>query len=407
MIREALKALWEYRIRAILTLSILAFGITALVGILTALEALRTFIATRLVGLGSQAFLINSSSEPITGRRGGSVFIRFGAPESFRWWEVQQFLMMYRFPGAQVSPAVSAALSARASYRSEKTPARLRLLGVAPSYFAIQQIFLEQGRFFTPVEVAQHRPVVVLGSSIAQLLFPRESPLDKEVLMAGRYFKVIGVLRSRGSLFGFNLDEECFIPWTTAWFISNSPGADFYVGVESITDMDAAMVEARRVLRFIRHLSPRMPDNFSFLRGEQVADLLLDLLKTLTTATIGISLITLLGATLSFTNILLVIVKERTQEIGLRMALGASRQRIAWQFLSEAIVIALLGGGAGILLGVLIGNVVAWLLGAKFVMPWKWVGMAIALTTIVGVIAGYRPAQEAARQNPVDALRYE
>lgn len=407
MIREALKALWEYRIRAILTLSILAFGITALVGILTALEALRTFIATRLLRLGSQAFLINSSSEPIAGRRGRGVFIRFGDPESFRWWEVQQFLRMYRFPGAQVSPAVSVAFSGRVSYRGEKTPARVRLLGVAPEYFAIQQIFLDQGRLFTPAEVTQHRPVVVLGASIAQLLFPRESPLDKEVLIAGRYFKVIGVLSSRGSLFGFSLDEECFIPWTTAWFIGKSPGADFYVGVERITDMDAAMLEAQRVLRFIRHLSPRMPDNFSFLRGEQVADLLLDLLKTLTTATIGISLITLLGATLSFTNILLVIVKERTQEIGLRMALGASRQRIAWQFLSEAIVIALLGGGAGILLGVLIGNVVAWLLGSKFVMPWKWVGMAIALTTIVGVIAGYRPAQEAARQNPVDALRYE
>ncbi len=407
MIREALKALWEYRIRAVLTLSILAFGITALVGILTALEALRTFIATRLVGLGTQAFLINSSSEPIAGRSGRSITLRFGTAKSFRWWEVQRFLALYRFPGARVSPAVSAAFSARAYYQGQKTPARVRLLGVAPEYFSIQQLGLDQGRFFTPTEVAQHRTVVILGASIAQLLFPRESPLNKEVLIAGRYFKVVGVLSSRGSLFGFNLDEECFIPWTTAWFMSKEPGAEFYVGVEQISNMKAAMVEARRVLRLIRRLTPRMPDSFSFLRGEQVADLLLDLLKTLTTATIGISLITLFGATLSFTNILLVIVKERTQEIGLRMALGASRQRIAWQFLSEAIVIALLGGGGGIILGLLIGNGVAWLLGSKFVMPWKWVSLAVALTTLVGLIAGYRPAQEAARQNPVEALRYE
>jgi putative ABC transport system permease protein len=189
--------------------------------------------------------------------------------------------------------------------------------------------------------------------------------------------------------------------------MSKTPGADFYVGVERLSDMEAAMAEARRVLRAMRRLTPRMADNFSFLRGEQVADLLLDLLKTLTTATIGISLITLLGATISFTNILLVIVKERTQEIGLRMALGASRQRIAWQFLSEAIVIALVGGGAGILFGLLMGNGVALLLGAKFVMPWKWVGIAVGLTSLVGLIAGYRPAQEAARLNPADALRYE
>ena len=167
------------------------------------------------------------------------------------------------------------------------------------------------------------------------------------------------------------------------------------------------MAEARRVLRAMRHLSPRMADTFTFLRGEQVADLLLDQLKTLTIATIAISLITLLGATLSFTNILLVIVKERTQEIGLRMALGASRQAIARQFLSEAIVIALIGGSGGILLGLLIGNGVAAFLGARFIMPWKWVGLAVAITTLVGLIAGYRPAQEAARLNPVEALRYE
>jgi putative ABC transport system permease protein len=407
MIREALKALWEYRVRAVLTLSILAFGITALVGILTALEALRVFIATRLAGLGTQAFLISSSSESLAGKRGRGILIQLGGPKAFRWWEVRQFLASYRFPGAQVSPAVSAALFERAYYQGRKTPSRVRLLGVAPTYFHIQQLSLASGRLFTPAEVAQHQPVIVLGSAIADLLFPQESPLGKEVRIGGRYFTVVGVLRSRGSLFGFNLDEECFIPWTTAWFMSKTPGADFYVGVERLSDMEAAMAEARRVLRAMRRLTPRMADNFSFLRGEQVADLLLDLLKTLTTATIGISLITLLGATLSFTNILLVIVKERTQEIGLRMALGASRQRIAWQFLSEAIVIALVGGGAGILFGLLMGNGVALLLGAKFVMPWKWVGIAVGLTSLVGLIAGYRPAQEAARLNPVDALRYE
>ncbi len=282
----------------------------------------------------------------------------------------------------------------------------MRLLGVAPEYFQIQQLRLAQGRFFTPVEVAQRQNVLILGTAIADLLFPAKTPRQRSACGGSLLYGGRGSPES-GSLFGFNLDEECFIPWTTAWFISKAPGADFYVGVERISDMEAAMAEARRVLRAMRHLSPRMADTFTFLRGEQVADLLLDLLKTLTTATIGISLITLLGATLSFTNILLVIVKERTQEIGLRMALGASRQAIARQFLSEAIVIALIGGSGGILLGLLIGNGVAAFLGARFIMPWKWVGLAVAITTLVGLIAGYRPAQEAARLNPVEALRYE
>jgi len=278
---------------------------------------------------------------------------------------------------------------------------------VAPAYFGIQQIGLARGRLFTSAEVAQRTLVIVIGPAIADLLFPREDPLGKEIFIAGHYFRVIGVLERRGSLFGFNLDEESFIPWTTAWFVSRRPSADLYVGVAELSSMESAVQEARWVLRRLRRLPPRFSDNFDFLRGEQVADLLLDLLKTLSTATIGISLITLFGATLSFTNILLVVVKERTQEIGLRMALGASRRRIAVQFLSEAIVIALIGGAGGIALGIALGNGAAWFLGAKFVMPWKWVGLAVGLTTLVGLLAGYRPAQEAARLNPVEALRYE
>ncbi len=411
MIREAFKALWEYRIRAILTLSILAFGITALVGILTVLEALRVFMATRLAGLGTQAFMISSNSvveasPKRSGRR--AITIRFGSGgDSFRWWEVTAFLREYRFAGAVVSPAVRTATFTRAYYQGRKTPERLRLIGVAPAYFGIQQIGLARGRLFTSAEVAQRTLVIVIGPAIADLLFPREDPLGKEIFVAGHYFRVIGVLERRGSLFGFNLDEESFIPWTTAWFVSRRPSADLYVGVAELSSMESAVQEARWVLRRLRRLPPRFSDNFDFLRGEQVADLLLDLLKTLSTATIGISLITLFGATLSFTNILLVVVKERTQEIGLRMALGASRRRIAVQFLSEAIVIALIGGAGGIALGIALGNGAAWFLGAKFVMPWKWVGLAVGLTTLVGLLAGYRPAQEAARLNPVEALRYE
>lgn len=407
MIREALRSLLEYRARALLTLSILAFGITALVGILTALDALRVFIATRLAGLGSQAFMISSGNEPRAAKKGRGVSIRWGSRESFQWWEMTRFSAQYDYPGAVVSPAVQAGAFIRAYYRGHKTPERLRLLGVDASYPKIQQLSLQQGRFFTPLEVQKQQDVIVLGAAVATTLFPDEDPLGKEILMQGRYFRVVGVLAPRGSLLGFNLDEECYIPWTTARRLRGASGGTLYVGVADASDMPAAIQKARQVLRTLRRLPPKAEDNFTFLRGEQLADLLLELISTISAATIAISLITLLGATLSFTNILLVIVKERTQEIGLRMALGATRRRIAWQFLSEAVVIALTGGLGGIGLGIVIGNAVALFLGSSFVMPWRWVLVSIALTTLVGLVAGYRPAQEAARLNPVDALRYE
>ncbi len=407
MIREALRSLLEYRTRALLTLSILAFGITALVGILTALDALRVFTATRLAGLGSQAFMISSGSEPRAQKTGSGVRIRWRSSESFAWWEMARFAAQYDYPGAAVSPAVQAGAFIRAYYRGRKTPERLRLLGVDASYPRIQQLGLSKGRFFTTLEVRKAQDVIVLGAAVAATLFPETDPLGQEVLMQGRYFRVVGVLAVRGSLFGFNLDEECYIPWTTARRLSRAGGGTLYVGVSKADEIPAAVEKARQVLRSLRRLPPIAEDNFTFLRGEQLADLLLKLLSTISTATLAISLITLFGATLSFTNILLVIVKERTQEIGLRMALGATHRRIAWQFLSEAIVIALIGGLGGIGLGIVIGNGVALLLGSSFVMPWRWVLLSIALTTLVGLIAGYRPAQEAARLSPVDALRYE
>ena len=404
MIAEALKALWEYRLRAILTLSILALGITALVGILTTLDALRGFIAHKLLGFGPHTFVVT----------GGDVRIQVGRKKmlslkgrDLRLWEVNAFMERYSLAGAVLSRQVLVTYSGQAWYKGRKTPAQVRLFGVDVPYFSIHELQLAQGRFFTPVEVKQALPGVVIGSAVAQELFPHESPLGKWIRIGRGLYRVVGVLSPRGSLFGMNLDMECFIPWSIAYADAATPRVDVEVGAPSVEAVPTAMQEARKVMRQVRRLAPRQPEDFSLFRGEQIADLLLDQLRLVTLATIGISLITLLGATLSLANILLVAVKERTQEIGLRMALGATRRAIQQQFLGEALVIAVVGGGAGILLGLLLGNGVALYIGADFVMPWKWVLLATLLSGGVGLIAGYQPAREAARLEPVEALRYE
>nr|BAL57833.1 ABC-2 type transport system permease protein [uncultured Bacteroidetes bacterium] len=257
------------------------------------------------------------------------------------------------------------------------------------------------------MEVVQGAPVILLGYEVAQTLFPEEAPLGKWVQVGRTYYRVIGVMARRGSLLGSNLDSECFIPWTTGRRQAPQAALSLVVGVPSVEEVPQAMQGARTVLRQVRHLRPSDPDNFTLVQGEMVAEFFLQQLHTVTLATIGISLLTLLGATLSLTNILLVVVKERTQEIGLRMAVGAPRKAILRQFLTEAVVISVLGGGGGILLGLLIGNGVAAFLGTGFVMPWRWVALATVISALVGILAGLQPAREAARLHPIDALRYE
>lgn len=409
MIREALKALWEYRLRAALTLSILAFGITALVGILTSLEALRTFISRNLAGLGSQAFILSGG--------GGGLQIRFqtrrgrltigGEGLPIRLWEAAQFEKRFTYAGAHVARHIPLSFGARARFGGKKTPAQVRVVGVDPTYFRVQELRLASGRFFTPAEVARDVPAIVIGAEVAAQLFPNESPLEKWIEVQGHLYKVVGVLARRGSLFGFSLDWECFVPWTRALRASKSPTVSLYISAPTVEKVPEVIQAARFTMREIRHLRPHEEDTFTLTRGEQIADFVLEQLRTVTLATIGISLITLFGAALSLTNILLVVVKERTQEIGLRMALGATRAAIRRQFLTEAVVVAILGGAGGILLGLLIGNAVALFIGSTFVMPWKWVLLAVALSGIVGILAGYQPAREASQLNPVDALRYE
>lgn len=410
MIREALKALWEYRLRAFLTLSILAFGITALVGILTSLEALRTFIARNMVGLGSQAFSISGG-----GGAGIQVRIRTsrgkvsigGEGMPIRLWEADTFIQRFMQPGVLVSRHIGLSFAAQGLYEGRKTPARIRLFGVDQTYFRIQELRLREGRFFTHAEVLRGVPLILLGADVAEQLFPDRSPVGAWVQVGRRFYRVVGVLERRGSLLGFSLDWECFVPWTMIYREGRLPALSLYVGAPSVEAVPFVMEASRQTLRSVRRHKPTEPDSFSLLRGEQFADFVLEQLRTITLATIGISLITLFGAALSLTNIMLVIVKERTHEIGLRMAVGATRARIRQQFLTEAVVIAVFGGAGGIVLGLLIGNIVAFLIGTTFVMPWRWVLLAVGLSGAVGILAGYQPAREASQLNPVDALRYE
>lgn len=177
-----------------------------------------------------------------------------------------------------------------------------------------------------------------------------------------------------------------------------APSASFIPAVEG---------RAIQIMRSVRKLSPKEEDNFFIVHSDSVANSLLENLGMVTVVAFIIGIITLLGASIALMNIMLVSVTERTREIGTRKAIGATRQSITQQFLTEALIITQLGGWTGILFGIAIGNVVAQQIGGDFFIPWGWIIVAFLMSVGVGLISGWYPAKKAAELDPVEALRYE
>ena len=192
-------------------------------------------------------------------------------------------------------------------------------------------------------------------------------------------------------------------------FFNSNPNASFniQIKVNDVKQLDAAIGEATGVFRPIRKLTTTEEDNFSIDKSEAFVEMLLSQLRWLTGAALVIGIITLAGAAIGLMNIMLVAVNERTKEIGLSKAIGGKQRNIRRQFLFEAMIISLMGAFFGVILGVLIGNSAAVLMGTSFVIPWGWMLIGIVICSIVGLLAGLYPAFKASRLNPIEALRYE
>ena len=217
-------------------------------------------------------------------------------------------------------------------------------------------------------------------------------------------------MASKGSTMNESSDRRVYAPLMTAKALFGS-GVDrdyfLMVAVNNSTDMEAAQSEAIGLFRQIRGLRPGQDDDFKVFASDGLVAILKENTTNLRLATIAIGLMTLLGAAIGLMNIMLVSVTERTREIGIYKALGATRRSILLQFLTEAIVICQIGGLVGIFLGILIGNIVTPLLGGSFLIPWGWMFLGFALCMVVGVVSGFYPAMKAARLDPIESLRYE
>ena len=296
-------------------------------------------------------------------------------------------------------------------YKEEKTNPIMQLFGVDENEVYARGHNLEHGRFFNENDVNNASHYTVLGMFIAKALFEDEAEkaIGRIVLVNGYRYKVIGVLEEQGSSMNQNSDKKVMIPLTLAKNIYGSDRTyyDIAVSVNRVDDIDHIIAESIGLMRNARGLKAAEENDFEIGTSEGLMSIIRENTANLRMGAVIIGIITLLGAAIGLMNIMLVSVTERTKEIGIIKAIGATRQAIINQFLIEAVIICQMGGILGIILGMFAGNSVSYIFGGNFIVPWVWIILGIVLCTIVGLISGLYPAMKAARLDPIESLRYE
>ena len=405
-IRIALQSIKSNILRSTLTVMIIAIGITALVGILTAIESIKTSITKEFTFLGANTFSITSRGMRV---QIGNQRYRSKNYSYISYYEAKEFKEQFDFP-ATASISVNSTGTATLKYGSEKTNPNISVRGIDIDYLFTSGYEVNQGRSFNEEDIIAGRNLVLIGSELSKRLFKGgENPLNKIISVGNGKYKVVGVLKEKGSGFGGSGDMVCLIPYSNSrsYFSRPNMNFDIQIKVNQPELIDAGIGQAESVFRRVRDLSPMDESDFNIEKSDNIVNLLLKNIKNITLVATIIGFITLLGAAIGLMNIMLVSVTERTREIGVRKAIGAKSITVKQQFLMEAIIIGQIGGVLGIILGILAGNLVSVMIGSSFIVPWGWILMGVALCFGVGIISGYYPAQKASQLDPIESLRYE
>ena len=408
------------RLRTRITVAIIAFGIMALIGIITAIQSMDQSLRESFSSMGTNAFnlrykeskvrLGHHDREEVELSKRGQKVKKSNLGKVITKEQAIAFKQNFAFPSL-VSIYFAMGRNIECRYNNKKTNPISSVWGGDENYLNVNGYTLKTGRNFSNLDVESGRNVCLLGYNIATKLFGEEMPekcLDKTIQVGGLEFRVIGLLKSKGSSSFLRQDEVVLTPYNnSARFGSASNSYTIGVMVGQVQQLDAAIGETTALFRSVRKMEPTEEDNFLIEKSDKFAELFIGFLSSITASAGAIGLITLIGAAIGLMNIMLVSVNERTKEVGLIKAIGGKSKDVRLQFLFESMIISLLGALFGIILGVLVGNLFGLILHTGFVIPWAWVVAGIIICSLVGLAAGIYPAMKAAKLNPIVALRYE
>lgn len=400
VIRIALRTLARNKMRTILTMLGIMVGIAAVICAVAIGEGASAAIQDQLIALGTNLVWIEAGGRNVNGvHTGNGTDKTLTAEDAMAIKESVPLI-------AKMSPNVDGGV--QVVYGNQNWATSFR--GVSPDYFEIRRWDLAEGASFTQGDVDHATNVCLLGNTVVQILFPHDDPIGKTMRLANLPFLVAGVLQAKGqSSNGRDQDDFVMVPYTTAMhkLKGNNWLDDIYISAASSEAIPAVEDASSRLLRQRHKLRPDEPDDFNIRHPEDSLRAQKDASDTVTLMLASIASVSLLVGGIGIMNIMLVSVTERTREIGVRMAVGATEQNIKRQFLIEAAVLSLLGGAFGIIVGIAgsfaIARSLEW---TVFISPFAVV-VAAFFSIGVGILFGYYPAQKAARLDPIEALRYE
>jgi putative ABC transport system permease protein len=423
--KDTVKLSWRNissnRLRTGITVAIIALGICALIWFLTALKAASNSLTSSFSTMGANAFSVRFKERNIRIGGGRQRDVKKTSKSALKekksnsgkiitYEEAKEFKQRYAFP-AMVGLALRGAGGIVVNNDNKKTNPDVNVLGGDENYLELNGYKVAYGRNFTPADIESGRNVCILGSGVAEKLYP-ENPskaVDKVVSVDHIPYRVLAVMEDKGSSAFFNTGKVVITSYNNIRRLYTTQNSSFVIAVmvPDLKLMDVAIGEAKGAFRPVRKLDVKEEDNFYIDKSDSIAASLMNNLGFLEKGIIGVALITLLASSIGLMNIMLVAVNERTKEIGLIKALGGTKKDIRNQFLWESILISLLGAFFGILVGILLGNLIAIFLKSGLVLLWGWIVGGIIVCSLVGLAAGLYPAVKASKLNPIDALRYE
>jgi putative ABC transport system permease protein len=407
-VKIALGSIRTQLLRTILTIIIITIGITALVGILTVVAAFENNLNSTFASMGSNTFNINQYKTQLRGNGGVNKIEKINPIITYP--EAKAFKEKYSYPLTQTSLSFIATSSAEVKFENQKTDPEISVLGVDEYFLTNSGLEVTQGRNFNPFDISNNVYYCIVGSDfVSKGLLKYVNPIGKIISIRGAKFKVIGVLKEKGSTFGKSQDLRIMIPIQVARSLFSAPNINYSLStmIQRTELLDDAIDNAIFTMRKIKKLNPVEEDNFGVSRSDDLVNRIASITGFLGISAWLIGIITILGSSIALMNIMIVSVTERTREIGVRKALGAKKSTIAFQFFIETITVGQIGGIFGILFGILVGYGISSLLNLAFVTPWQAIFAAFATSFFVGLVSGLYPAIKASQLDPIEALRYE